>query len=64
MADVEAVVTVAKTKWQKLIPVSMEVGADLIDIWAADTGEGEHGEAVDGGTADGEGRRTADGHRL
>jgi len=39
MADVEAVVTVAQTKWQRLIPVSMEAYADIFGIWSTDAGE-------------------------
>jgi hypothetical protein len=38
MADLPPVVSVAKAKWQQLVPVSMELDADLIDIWAADAG--------------------------
>jgi hypothetical protein len=40
MADVKAVVTVAQTKWQRLIPVSMEAYADIFGIWPTDAGDG------------------------
>jgi hypothetical protein len=48
VADVETVVTVARTKWQRLMPVSMEAYADIFGIWAADaddgSGDGQAGE--------------------
>ena len=40
MADVEAVVSVARTKWQRLIPVSTEAYADIFGIWPTDADDG------------------------
>ena len=36
MADIPPVVSVAQAKRRQLVPVSMEVDADLIDIWATE----------------------------